>query len=81
MQKIISGLKSLDKITYKIMRYGFLFSGFIALIAVAVLLSYIFFGSNFLYHLGIVLMEASFTFSVEFVICGVVVDCIKKQNI
>ena len=81
MQKIILELKNLDKDTYKIMKYGFLFSGLVALAAIAVLLCYIFLGVSFLYHLGILLIESSFTFAVEFIICGIVVDFIRKQKI
>ena len=81
MQKIISELKNLDKDTFKIMKYGLFFSACIALISVAILLSYILLGTNFLYHLGIVLLESSFTFAVEFIICGVVVDFIRKKGI
>ena len=81
MQKIILELKNLDKDTYKIMKYGFLFSGLVALAAVVVLLCYIFFGISFLYYLGILLIESSFTFVVEFIICGIVVDFIRKHKI
>ena len=81
MQKIISGLKNLDKDTYKIMRYGLFFSTFISLTAVGILLAYIFLGSSFLFYLGITLLKSSFSFAVEFVICGIVVDFIRKQGI
>jgi len=81
MQKMISELKNLDKDTFKIMRYGFLFCGCLTLIAVAILLTYIFIGFNIFYHLGLTLMKCSFTFAVEFVICGIVVDFIRKQKI
>ena len=81
MQKMISELKNLDKDTFKIMRYGFLFCGCLALIAAAILLTYIFIGSNFFYHLGLTLMKSSFTFAVEFIICGIVVDFIRKKKI
>ena len=81
MQKIILGLKNLDKDTYKIMKYGLLFSSFIGLIAIGILLSYIFLGISFFYHLGILLIESSFTFAVEFIICGIVVDFLRKQRI
>ena len=81
MQKIISELKNLDKDTFKIMKYGFLFCGCIILIAVAVLLTYIFLGSSFFYHFGLTLMKSSFTFAVEFVVCGIVVDFIRKKKI
>ena len=81
MQKLFFELKNLDKNTFKIMRYGLLFSGFIALISIAVLLTYIFLGFNFFYHLGLALMKSSFTSTVEFVICGIVVDFIRKRGI
>ena len=81
MQKMISELKNLDKDTCKIMKYGLFFCACIALIAVSILLTYIFIGSNFLYYLGLTLIKTSFTFAVEFVICGIVVDFIKKQKI
>lgn len=81
MQKIILLLKSLDKDTYKIMKYGLLFSGIVALTAVGVLLTYIFLNINAFYHLGLALIKSSFTFTVEFIICGIVVDFIKKQGI
>lgn len=81
MQKIISELKNLDKDTYKIMNYGLIFSTFITLISVSVLFSYIFLGINFLYYLGITLIKMSFSFAVEFIVCGVVVDFIRKKRI
>ena len=81
MQKIITGLKNLDKDTYKIMKYGLLFSGFVCLAAIGVLLSYILLGSVFFYHFGMILMKSSFTFAVEFIICGIVVDFIRKQSL
>lgn len=81
MQKLFSELKNLDKETFKIIKYGILFCTCIALVAVAVLLTYIFLGFIFFYHLGLALIKCSFTFAVEFVICGIVVDFIKKHNI
>ena len=81
MQKIISILKNLDKDTYKIMKYGLLFSGLVCLAAIGILLGYIFLGINLLYHLGLILIQSSFTFAVEFVICGIVVDSLKKYKI
>ena len=81
MQKMISELKNLDKDTYKIMRYGLVFCCCLSLISVAILLTYILIGSNFFYHLGLTLMKSSFTFAVEFVVCGIVVDFIRKRKI
>ena len=81
MNKIYLELKNLSKDTYKIMKYGLLFSGLVCLAAVCVLLAYIFLGINFFYHLGLNLIESSFIFAVEFIICGIVVDFIKKRGI
>ena len=81
MQNIISLLKSLNKDTYKIIKYGLIFSFFVCIIAIAFLTVYIFVGINFFYHLGLALIQLSFMFGVEFVICGIVVDSLKKHII
>lgn len=81
MQKMISELKNLDKETFKIIKYGLFFCTCIALGAVAVLLTYIFLGSIIFYYLGLTLLKSSFTFAVEFIICGIVVDFIRKKGI
>lgn len=81
MQKIIIGLKNLNKDTYKIIKYGLIFSTFLSLIAVAILGTYIFLGINLFYHLGICLIKSSFIFAVEFIICGIIVDFIRKYQI
>ena len=80
MQKFFYGLKNLDKDTCKIIKYGLFFSGLVCLSAVCVLLLYIFFGINFLYHLGLILIKSSFSFAVEFIICGIVIDFIKNKG-
>ena len=79
MNKIIIGLKNLDKDTYKIIKYGILFSIFLAIIASTILISYILLGINLFYHIGELLIKSSFTFATQFVICGIIVDSIKKQ--
>ena len=81
MQKMILELKNLDKDTCKIIKYGLLFCSCLSLIAVAILLTYIFLGSNFFYHFGFSLMKSSFIFAVEFIICGIIVDFIRKYKI
>lgn len=80
MQKIYSGLKNLDKVTYKIIKYGLLFSTFVGIIATTFLCSYIILGVTFFYYLGITLIKASFFLAVEFIVCGIIVDSIKKQT-
>ena len=79
--KKIIGLKNLDKDTYKIIKYGILFSIFLAIIASTILISYILLGINLFYHIGELLIKSSFTFATQFVICGIIVDSIKKQII
>jgi len=81
MQKIISGLKDLDKNTYKIMKYGLLFSCTLCLTAIAILLSYIFSGLLISYYIGFALVKSSFIFAVEFIVCGIIVDFIKNKSI
>ena len=81
MQKFFSEFKQLDKETYRIMKYGLLFSCIVCLAAVGVLLFYIFLEVQFLYHLGLSLLKSSFTFAVEFIVCGIIVDFIKNKGI
>lgn len=81
MQKMISELKNLDKDTFKIMKYGLFFCSGLFLIAVSLLFTYIILGSTFFYHFGLTLMQSSLTFAVEFVVCGIIVDFIRKQKI
>lgn len=81
MQKIISELKNLDKDTFKIIKYGLFFCSIITLISIIFLLTYIFLGLHFSYYFGLALMQSSFIFAVEFIICGIVVDFIRKQRI
>ncbi len=78
MKKIFVELKKLDKITYKIIGYGFVFSTIIALIAVSILLLYIFSGTSIFYHIGLALIKSSFYIGTQFIICGIIVDSIKK---
>lgn len=81
MNNFFNGLKNLDKDTYKIIKYGLLFSGIVCLTAICVLLIYIFLGIALFYHLGLILIKSSFTFAVEFIICGIIVDFIKNKGI
>lgn len=81
MQKFISELKNLDKNIFKIMKIGLIFCFFIAIISIIFLITYIFWDLNFSYHFGLALMQSTIIFSVEFIICGIVVDFIQKQKI
>ena len=82
IKKIINNFKNLEKITYKIMKYGLYFCFAICLLAVLILLTYeITFASPFIYYIGINLFKTSLIFGIEFIICGFIVDGIKKQLI
>ena len=82
IKKIITYYKNLDKSTYKILYKGLEFCFLLGLVSALILFSYmLFFKTPFLYYIGINLFKLSLVFSVEFIICGFVVDNIKKQLI
>jgi len=82
IRNIFSIFKNLDNITYKIMKKGFKFCFILSIISSIILLTYkyIFF-SPFIYYIGFSLFKLSIYFTVEFIVCGFVVDSIKKQII
>lgn len=79
MNKISETFKNIDKLDLKIMKKGLKFSFMLLLISVSILLQYLFLENNlFLYNLGISLFKVSTYFGIEFIVCGIVVDSIKK---
>ena len=80
IHKIIGYFKDLDKLTYSIMKKGliccFLLSGFSAILLLTYNLAST---SPNVFHIGLSLFKLSCTFSVEFIVCGLVMDSIKKQ--
>lgn len=82
INKIISNFKKLDSLTYKIMKKGLTFCFFVSIIATAILVVYnLTLYSPTLYYIGLSIFKLSCIFSVEFIICGLIVDSIKKQLI
>lgn len=81
MQKILLKFKNIDKKILKIMKYGWIFSLLVCLIASSILFSYIFSGINLFYHIGLLMMKSGFYFIVEFIACGLIVDSIRKNAI
>lgn len=82
IKKIVTYYKNLDKATYKILYKGLAFCFLLASFSAFILLSYmLFFQAPLIYYIGISLFKLSLVFSVEFIICGFVVDNIKKQLI
>ena len=82
IKKIITYYKNLDKTTYKILYKGLEFCFLLASFSAFILLNYmLFFEVPIIYYIGINLFKLSLVFSVEFIICGFVVDNIKKPLI
>ena len=72
-------ITNLDKTDLKIMKYGLKICLGILLFSVILLSFYLNATHNvFLYELGITIFRVSTYIAVEFVICGIVVDTIKK---
>ena len=81
-KNIFYAFKNLDKLTKMIMSYGLKFCLMICFISLAILLTYNFsFTIPILFTIGFILFRLSLIFGIEFVICGFVVDGIKKQII
>ena len=82
LKQIITYYKNLDKNTYKILYKGLEFCFLLASFSAFILLSYILFlQAPLVYYIGINLFKLSLVFGVEFIICGFIVDSIKKQLI
>ena len=79
---LIDKFKNFEKITYKIMTYGLEFCFSLCMISVIILITYNFiFTSPILFYIGLSLFKLSLTFCIEFIICALVVDSIKKHAI
>ena len=76
----INNLKSIDKITYKIMKNGFKFCFILSLISSLILIIYKTNNTSpNTFYIGFSLFRLSIIFFVEFIICGISADYIKKQ--
>ncbi len=81
-KKLIDTFKNLDQLTSKIMKCGFKFCFIICILSVFILFTYSYFLlAPSVFYIGIYLFRLSTIFAIEFVICGLVVDGIKKQLI
>ncbi|MBR3002419.1 MAG: hypothetical protein IKF38_02490 [Clostridia bacterium] len=82
LKNIFNILKNLENITYKIMKKGLKFCFILCIISCIFLLTYNFvFTSPDVYYIGLALLKLSIYFTVDFIVCGIVVDNIKKQII
>ena len=82
IKNILDSYRNLDNITHKIMKKGFYFCFTLCIISCIILLTYeIFFSYPSIYYIGLSLLKLSIYFMIEFIVCGFVVDNIKKQII
>ena len=80
MNKFVEYLKNINEIDLRIMKKGLKFSFMLLVFSICILLFYLLSKNNlFLYNLGLSLFKVSTYFGIEFIICGVVVDTIKKE--
>ena len=80
MDKVKNLFNNLDKTDLKIMKIGLKVCFGILILGIILLTFYLFAIHNFfLYELGLTILKLSFYFFVEFIICGIVADKVKKQ--
>lgn len=75
-------LKSLDLKVKNIMKHGFTFSLLFCLLSILILYTYhAIYTIPILFTIGTILFRTSLMFFVDFTICGIAFDTIKKQMI
>ena len=80
IEKFKTLFKDIDKKDLKIMKNGLKFCFIILIIAIAILITYLFFINNFfIYQIGILIFQVSLYFAIDFIVAGLVVDTIQKQ--
>ena len=82
IKNLINSFKSFDKVTHRILKYGLEFCFALSMISIIILLTYnLIFATPSLYYIGISVFKLSLVFGIEFIICSIVVDGIKKQMV
>lgn len=79
IKQIIDRFNSLEDKIKTIMKYGFMFSFAVCILSILILLTYEFYSYPDLYYIGLSVFRLSLFFAVEFIICGISIDTIKKQ--
>ena len=79
IKMIIDKFNSMEEKTKKILKYGIIFSCFICILAVFILLTYKFNNVPDLFHIGLSTFRLGIFFIVEFLISAIAIDTIKKQ--
>ena len=80
IKKFKNTVDNFDKKIVKILKYGLRFCFCVAIVSVAVLITYLFFvHSNFIYQIGLAIFQLSLCFTAEFIVSAIAVDTISKQ--
>lgn len=80
MKELKNIFDNLDQTDIKIMKIGIKICFVILMFSILILSLYLLFVHNvFLYNLGLSIFRLSTYFAIEFIICGVVADRIKKE--
>ncbi len=73
---------NLDKTALHILKHGLFFCFILCLVSLFILLLYKFFTLSYLmFYIGLSIFKVSIIFSIEFIICAIAADKIKKQII
>ncbi len=80
-KKIIDTYKNFEETTNSIIKSGLSFCIFLCLVSILILCTYLISKVPLTYYIGISILRLSIIFGIEFIICGFVVDGIKKQLI
>ena len=80
INNIINSFKNLDKLVKQIMKTGLEFCSVLGMISLIILVTYnLSFTIPIVFTIGLILFRLSLIFGVEFIICGLAADRIKKQ--
>ena len=80
LKLIINSFNSMEEHIKKIMKYGIRFAVLICFFALAILITYTFNLSPDLYYIGLSVFKLGLFFIVEFIICALAINTIKKQT-
>ena len=80
MKKILDIFKNIDKKVFTIMKYGLMFCFSVCIISILILFTYeVINASPFVYYIGLSMFRLSTIYAIEFVICALVADYLKKS--
>lgn len=81
VKMIIDKFNSMEEKTKKILKYGIIFSCFVCILAVFILITYQFYSIPDLFYIGLSTFRLGIFFIVEFLISAIAIDTIKKQTL